>query len=229
MDDNTGEHTLPGLPHRFDDPALLKQALTHRSLGGHNNERLEFLGDGLLNFVVAEYLYRERGAAPEGDLSRLRANIVRDTTLSAIATELKLGEHLRLGSGELKSGGFLRASILADAVEAIIGAVYLDAGFETAQRFVLDLVGERLLKLPEADALKDPKTRLQEFLQGRGRALPEYWLVDEHGADHDKRFRVACRTVLGDKVIEAEAGSRRKAEQIAARRMLEWLEGSDAE
>lgn len=216
--------TLPGLPHRFSEPALLKQALTHRSLGSHNNERLEFLGDGVLNFIVAEYLYRERADAPEGDLSRLRANIVRDVTLAQIAGELNLGDHIRLGGGELKSGGFRRDSILADAVEALIGAVYLDAGFDTAQRFVLALVGERLLALPDADALKDPKTRLQELLQGRGLPLPEYHLVEESGADHNKRFRVACHTALDDKVVEAEAGSRRKAEQKAASQMLEWLE-----
>lgn len=219
---------MPGLPHRFSEPALLKQALTHRSLGSRNNERLEFLGDGLLNFVVAEYLYRERGNAQEGDLSRLRASIVRDATLSEIANELNLGDFLHLGSGELKSGGFRRDSILADALEAIIGAVYLDAGFEDAQRFVLALVGARLLKLPDADALKDPKTRLQELLQAKGLTLPEYRLIEESGADHDKRFRVACRTALDGKIIEAEAASRRKAEQLAAQRMLEWLEeGSD--
>lgn len=178
----------------------------------------------MLNFVVAEYLYRERGNAPEGDLSRLRANIVRDATLSEIGNELNLGDHLRLGGGELKSGGFRRDSILADAVEALIGAVYIDAGFDAAQRFVLALVGERLLALPDADALKDPKTRLQELLQGRGLPLPEYQLIEEGGADHKKRFRVACHTALDGKVIEAEAGSRRKAEQKAARQMLDWLE-----
>lgn len=214
---------VPGLEYRFRDPELLRRALTHRSCGGWHNERLEFLGDGLLNFVVAEMLYRDHPDLPEGDLTRMRARIVRDTTLAEIARELGLGDSLRLGSGELKSGGFLRASILADAVEAIIGAVYLDSDFVTARDFVRDLVGERVAALPDAEALKDAKTRLQEFMQARGLALPEYELVSESGADHDKYFRIACRVSLLDEPVIAGAGGRRKAEQAAARKVLDRL------
>lgn len=218
-------HSLPGLDYCFHDPELLIRALTHRSHGDFHNERLEFLGDGFLNFVVAEWLYRIHPDAPEGDLSRLRARLVRGSTLAEIAAELGLGAHLRLGAGERKSGGTLRASILANALEAVIGAVYVDGGFNKAQELVQRLIRSRLESLPDAEALKDPKTRLQEYLQARGEPLPDYRLVGESGADHDRRFRVACRTSLSDHHTEAEAETRRKAEQAAARRMLRQLTG----
>ena len=215
---------VPGLDYRFSDPELMRRALTHRSRSSRHNERLEFLGDSLLNFVVAEMLYLAHPGLPEGDLTRMRARIVRDTTLAEIARELSLGDSLRLGSGELKSGGFLRASILADTLEALIGAVYLDSDFATAREVVRGLVIDRVDALPEAETLKDPKTRLQELLQGRGLALPVYELVEERGADHDKHFRIACRVPLLDEPVVAGAGSRRRAEQAAARAVLEHLQ-----
>lgn len=210
---------IPGIDYRFRDPGLLQQALTHRSHGGRHYERLEFLGDSLLNLTVSDLLYSAHPTAPEGDLSRMRSRLVRDVTLAEIARELDLSQYLRLGHGELRSGGFLRESILADVVEALIGAVYLDGGFETARAMVTSLIGRRLAELPDAEQLKDPKTRLQELLQGRGLDLPEYVVLAESGADHAKRFLVRCS--VGDLLpfVEAEAGSRRKAEQAAARLM----------
>ncbi len=216
--------SLPGFAYRFSDPALLRQALTHRSHGDSHYERLEFLGDALLNFVVAESLYHQRPHVNEGDLSRLRSRLVRDSTLAKIAQEVDLGDSLRLGGGELKSGGYLRESILADCLEAIIGAVYLDGGFESARSLVLRLLASRIESLPDAEALKDPKTRLQELLQARGLPLPKYRLVAESGADHAKQFQVACCVALLDEVVEASAGSRRKAEQAAARQVLARLD-----
>lgn len=208
---------VPGIDYRFRDPGLLTQALTHRSHGGKHYERLEFLGDSLLNLVVSELLYHGRQHAPEGDLSRMRSRLVRDVTLAEIALELNLGPYLRLGQGELRSGGFLRESILADVVEALIGAIYVDGGFEAARKVVTELIGQRLDDLPEAEKLKDPKTRLQELLQAHGLDLPDYSVLAESGADHAKRFLVRC--ALGDLLppVQAEAGSRRKAEQAAAR------------
>ncbi len=208
---------IPGIDYRFSDPALLEQALTHRSHGGRHYERLEFLGDSLLNLVASELLYHERRHAPEGDLSRMRSRLVRDVTLAEIARELQLGPYLRLGQGELRSGGFLRESILADVVEALIGAIYIDGGFEAARRVVIELIGQRLDALPDAEQLKDPKTRLQELLQAHGLELPIYSVLAESGADHAKRFLVQC--AIGDLLppVQAEAASRRKAEQAAAR------------
>lgn len=210
---------LPGIDYRFRDPGLLEQALTHRSHGGPHYERLEFLGDSLLSLTVSDLLYRARPHADEGDLSRMRSRLVRDVTLAEIARELDLSRYLRLGQGELRSGGFLRESILADALEAVIGAVYLDGGFEAARRLVTELISRRLDDLPDAEQLKDPKTRLQELLQARALALPEYSVLAESGADHAKRFLVQCS--VGDLLppVQAEAGSRRKAEQAAAREM----------
>jgi ribonuclease-3 len=216
------------LNHRFSDPALLRQALTHRSLGTPNNERLEFLGDGVLNMVVAELLYRARPGATEGDLSRLRARLVREETLAEIARELALGDELRLGSGELKSGGYLRDSILSDALEAIVGAVFLDAGFAAARALVADWMQARVAALPDAEVLKDAKTRLQELLQGRGVPLPVYELVDESGADHARRFTVRVRVPLLDAPVTATAGSRRRAEQRAASGALERINETGA-
>lgn len=210
------------LGYEFRDPGLLRQALTHRSSHAFNNERLEFLGDGVLNFAVADMLYRRYGQAPEGDLSRMRARLVREETLAEIAQHLDLGSKLILGVGEQRSGGFRRASILADALEAVLGAVYLDAGFEAVHEVIRRLFGDFLSDELAHEQLKDPKTRLQEFLQGRGRGLPRYELVLEKGEAHNKSFVARCH-VDGQPYQDAEAGSRRKAEQAAAALMLEEL------
>ena len=219
--------SIPGIDYRFDNTALLQQALTHRSHGPGHYERLEFLGDGLLNLIAAEMLFEARPHAAEGDLSRLRSRLVRDVTLAEIATELGFGEYLRLGVGEIKSGGFLRESILADVVEALIGAIYLDGGFEPARRVVRGLLEARLAQLPDGERLKDPKTRLQEWLQGRGHELPEYAVISESGADHAKVFEVECRVGSLVPAVRARAASRRKAEQAAARIMHGQLEAQN--
>lgn len=208
------------LGYRFQDPRLLAQALTHRSAGGANNERLEFLGDGLINFVVADALFRRRPEAEEGDLSRLRASLVREESLAVLADGLQLGDALVLGGGELKSGGFRRASILADALEAVLGAVYLDGGFGRARETCERLFAESLAHLPDPDLLKDAKTRLQEYLQGHGRPLPLYELLSSEGPEHRPSFRVACRLADAADVTEGHAANRRAAEQDAAEKML---------
>jgi ribonuclease-3 len=208
------------LAYRFRDPTLLRQALTHRSYAHRNNERLEFLGDALINFVVAEALFRLRPQEDEGALSRLRANLVREESLARIAQTLELGPLLHLGEGELKSGGWRRDSVLADAFEALIGAIFLDGGFEAASAVCMRLFEPRVAELPDAESLKDAKTRLQEWLQGRARPLPLYELLTESGPPHRRRFRVRCRLADAELVAEAEDGSRRGAEQKAAGRML---------
>jgi ribonuclease-3 len=215
--------SIAGIDYEFSDPDLLQRALTHRSHGPGHYERLEFLGDSLLNFVAAEILFQNRPHAPEGDLSRLRSRLVRDVTLAEIAAELGLGDHLRLGLGEMKSGGFLRESILADVLEALFGAIYLDGGFDQARRVVRELLLEREQELPDADLLKDPKTRLQELLQAHGHELPEYLVIAESGADHAKQFEVECRIGQLLPPVRATAASRRKAEQAAARIMHRQL------
>ncbi len=212
------------LGHRFRDPRLLEAALTHRSARGRHNERLEFLGDGVLDLVIADALYHRLPQADEGQLSRLRANLVNRDALAALARGLELGEALRLGSGELKSGGKRRDSILADAVEALIGAVYLDAGYEAARDFVMRLYGPLLEEVDLKQAEKDPKTRLQEYLQGRGLALPQYRVLEITGAAHEQHFRVACRVDALDLECEGEGSSRRRAEQAAAAEALQRLE-----
>lgn len=216
--------SLDWLPDALCSSPLYEQALTHRSAAGANYERLEFLGDALLGFVIGEQLYRQFPKASEGELSRLRASLVKRETLASIARERRLGDHLRLGSGELKSGGFRRDSILADTVEALIGAHYLVLGTEPTHDFVLALYGERLQALPSADSLKDPKTRLQEFLQGRGLPLPEYTLLETSGEAHRQTFRIACRVAARDVTVEAVGSSRRKAEQAGAEAALKALE-----
>lgn len=220
--------SLKGLDYRFRRTELLRLALTHRSRGSPNNERLEFLGDAVLNMVVAELLFSARPDVSEGDLSRLRARLVRERTLAEIARELDLGHHVRLGSGELKSGGFLRDSILADALEAVIGAVYLDGGFDAAHGVIAGLMADRVRALPDAESLKDAKTRLQELLQGQGLELPEYEVIDERGADHQRRFTVICRATVFDAPVSATAGSRRRAEQAAAREALRRIDEEQA-
>ena len=213
------------LQFRFDDQALLARALTHRSAKGRNNERLEYLGDAVLDFVISEALFRLRPQADEGDLSRLRSALVKDATLASIATELGIGEHLILGSGERKTGGHRRQSILADALEALFGAVYLDAGFDVAKSLIERIYAERLEALPDAAELRDPKTRLQEWLQARKLALPVYQLAEVSGEDHKKRFAVTCSVNELSQTTHGEAASRRSAEQQAARRMLAILSG----
>jgi len=211
------------LGYRFRDPSLLTQALTHRSATAHHNERLEFLGDGLINFVVAEVLYRARPQAEEGDLSRLRASLVCEESLARLATDLQLGDALTLGGGALRSGGFRRAPILADALEAVLGAVYLDGGFEAGREACARLLAQPLAHLPDPATLKDAKTRLQEYLQGAGRPLPLYELLSSEGPEHQPSFRVSCRLADGREQTEAQAASRRAAEQLAAQQMLERL------
>jgi len=205
----------------FRDPGLLALALTHRSHGSANYERLEYLGDAVLSFVVAELLFQRFPAASEGELSRYRASLVSGERLAAIAAGLGLGEHLRLGEGEMKSGGQRRATILADALEAVFGAVYLDRGLRAAQSVAERLFGDALAALPQAAALKDPKTRLQEWLQGRGLALPAYTVLEVSGEPHEQHFRVRCDVAGLALAAEAEGSSRRRAEQEAAQRILE--------
>ena len=211
------------LSYEFDDANLLQQALTHRSSPGDNNERLEFLGDAVLDFVISEVVYRSHPNAPEGDLSKLRASLVKDTSLGKLAMGLGLGEHLILGGGERKSGGHRRESILADALEALFGAVYLDAGFDAAVDVVTHAFGDRLSNLPSVEDLRDPKTRLQEWLQGKGFGLPEYELVKVSGKAHRQQFDVSCRIKEGGQASTGSGTTRRNAEQEAAREMLAVL------
>lgn len=213
------------LGYSFEDAGLLDQALTHRSLGSHNNERLEFLGDALLGFVVAQLLYESEPGAHEGRLTRLRARLVRRETLAAIARDLQLGAVLRLGPGELKSGGRRRDSILADAFEALIGAIYLDADLASCRAVLESLYRERLADATREAGLKDAKTRLQEALQGRGLGLPRYVVVKREGAAHDQRFTVECQLDAVTTAVTGTGTSRRKAEQDAASRALEALDG----
>lgn len=213
--------------YHFTDGALLAAALTHRSVSGRNNERLEFLGDGILNFVIADELFHRRPDHQEGELSRLRASLVNRASLARIGRELALGDYLRLGSGELKSGGHRRESILADAVEAIFGAIYLDADFATCRRCIVRLYQARLEDLPDVDQLKDPKTRLQEYLQGARLPLPSYELLQVSGQAHAQTFRVACRVEGLEAHSTGSASSRRKAEQAAAQALLRQLTEKD--
>jgi len=209
------------LGYRFQEPEGLEEALTHRSASARNNERLEFLGDALLNLIVAEYLYQHYPKASEGELSRLRASLVKGETLASLARELKLGDWLRLGQGELKSGGYRRASILSDALEAVIGAVYLDSDFGACRDWVLYLYRDWLAQLSNANELKDPKTRLQEYLQADQRPLPVYNVLEIRGEPHAQSFTVEC--VVSESRTMAMGDSRRKAEQESARLMLEQL------
>jgi ribonuclease III len=212
--------TMAGLArrigHHFEQESLLQQALTHRSHGQPNNERLEFLGDGVLNCIVASLLYQRFSKLPEGDLSRLRAHLVKEATLGEIAFSLSLGDHMRLGEGELKSGGWRRPSILADALEAIIGAVFLDAGFSAAEGVVAGLYASFLENIDPKSIGKDPKTLLQEYLQGRKLALPEYTLLATEGEAHSQTFCVECRIPALNVRTEGRGVSRRAAEQKAA-------------
>lgn len=204
------------LGHHFKDRDLLLVALTHRSFAGRNNERLEFLGDAILNFIAGEALFDLFPQAREGQLSRLRARLVKGQTLAVLARGFELGDYLRLGSGELKSGGFRRESILADALEALIGAIYLDAGMDVARERVLAWLDSELQGLTLVDTNKDPKTRLQEFLQSRGAQLPHYEVVDIQGEPHCRIFYVECQVALMNERTQGQGPSRRIAEQVAA-------------
>ena len=211
--------------YRFKEASLLARALTHRSFGSDNNERLEFLGDSVLGMVVSTLLYRRFPEAEEGQLTRMRARLVRKESLDRIARRYRLGEALSLGPGALRSGGSNQASILADALEALIGAFYLDAGLAQTETMIESLLGEELSKIDPQDLAKDPKTTLQEHLQDKGLPLPRYCVKTVTGEAHQPRFQVDC--VLGnqDFCFQGEGSSRRSAEQDAARRALEELSG----
>lgn len=212
------------LGYQFQDSRLLEAALTHRSAGGINNERMEFLGDSILSLVISEQLYQRFPQASEGQMSRLRASLVKGDTLAKIAAAFELGEYLRLGQGELKSGGFRRESILADALEAVFGAIFLDRGYTAAREFILRVYDERLDQLSLDAPLKDPKTRLQEYLQSRRMALPQYETVAVMGDDHEQHFRVSCSLPSLGLQADGEGSSRRKAEQQAAMKLLSDIE-----
>lgn len=221
---------MPGLPdlaarlgHIFQKPALLRQALTHRSHAGTNNERLEFLGDSVLNCAIATQLYTQFPHLPEGDLSRIRSHLVREASLNELAISLDLGGFLLLGEGELKSGGMHRPSVLADAVEALIGAVYLDGGFAAAEAMVYRLYDGRLQGLDTKTLGKDPKTLLQECLQGRRIPLPQYKVVSIEGEAHCQSFRVECSIPSLKIHAFGDGSSRRAAEQIAAQAAYEKI------
>lgn len=214
---------IPGIPYRFEDPELLALALSHRSIGRLNNERLEFLGDSILNFVVSARLFEIKTDDSEGDLTRLRARVVRGSTLAVLATGLNLGNYIKLGEGELKSGGFKRDSILANTLEAIFGAIYLDGGFESCAIVIRHICDPFIDKLPEANELKDPKTRLQEWLQGHGLPLPEYAVISEEGPPHKKRFLIECVSEAAGIKVTGISSSRRKAEQLAATAALDLI------
>jgi ribonuclease-3 len=211
------------LGYVFQRRELLQQAVTHRSYGTPHNERIEFLGDSVLNCTVAARLFELFPGLREGDLSRLRANLVRQETLFVIAQELKLGDYLRLGEGELKSGGFRRPSILADALEAVFGAIFLESGFEAAREVILRLYEMQFQSIDPRQAGKDPKTALQELLQGRRLALPQYVLLNTRGEAHAQEFEVECRVRELDVCVRGIGSSRRSAEQDAALQVCRLL------
>ena len=215
------------LQYHFRNPELLEQALTHRSASAQNNERLEFLGDSFLNFVVAMQLYERHPSGPEGDLSRLRSALVKGATLAELGRDVGLAPQIILGPGERSSGGAHRDSTLANAVEAVIGAVLLDGGFEAADACVTRLLADRLEQLPDADSLKDAKTKLQECLQGRGLNLPVYTVESVSGEPHRQSFVVVCEIPEMAARVEGNGQSRRQAEQNAAERMLLILDSDD--
>lgn len=206
--------------YQFNEQKLLLQALTHRSAKGAHNERLEFLGDSILGYIIAESLYERFPKENEGDLTRMRSSLVKGVTLADIARGFALGEHLILGPGELKSGGHRRESILEDAVEAIIGAVYLDSDMQTCKALVLSWFKDRLSGIQPGAAQKDPKTRLQEYLQGRRIALPVYEVIKTTGQSHNQEFTVRCSTSEIEQDVITTGTSRRKAEQAAAEKVL---------
>ena len=219
------ERLASALDYRFHDERLLDQALTHRSAAGLNNERLEYLGDALLDFFVAEALYFRFDEADEEQLSRLRARMVKKESLAAVARSLGMGDYLRLGAGELRSGGHARDSILADATEAVLAAVYLDGGLEAAKRVTLRLFRPLLEEIDLEQTLKDPKTRLQEYLQAQRNPLPEYGIQEVSGSQHQQEFKVYCRVPALELESLGTGSSRRRAEQQAAQNLLAELTG----
>lgn len=208
------------LGYTFNHQELLQQALTHRSASSKHNERLEFLGDSILSYVIANALYHRFPRVDEGDMSRMRATLVRGNTLAELAREFELGECLRLGPGELKSGGFRRESILADTVEALIGGVFLDSDIQTVEKLILNWYQTRLDEISPGDKQKDPKTRLQEYLQGRHLPLPTYLVVQVRGEAHDQEFTIHCQVSGLSEPVVGTGSSRRKAEQAAAEQAL---------
>ena len=209
--------------YQFKNAAVLTQAITHRSFSANNNERLEFLGDSVLNFIIAHQLYNRFNKLPEGDLSRLRAALVKESTLSEIASGLNIGESLKLGEGELKSAGWKRPSILADALEALVGAVYLDGGFAAAETLVLKLFEQKLANIDPKIIDKDAKSQLQEYLQGKKIELPEYGVVSIDGEAHAQTFKIECVIQKLHISTVGEGTSRRIAEQQAAQLALETI------
>ncbi|WP_159818614.1 ribonuclease III [Colwellia sp. 20A7] len=210
--------------YTFSQPELLIQALTHRSAKGQHNERLEFLGDSILGFVIAKALFDKFPKHNEGDLTRMRSSLVKGVTLAEIGRDFNLGDYLILGPGELKSGGHRRESILEDAIEAIIGAVYLDSNISQCKQLILSWFAQRLDAIKPGNEQKDPKTRLQEYLQGRKIPLPVYDVIDTSGQSHNQHFTVSCITEVVNKEVIAQGTSRRKAEQAAAQEVLAQLE-----
>ena len=218
------------LNYQFSDSGLLMRALTHRSASSDHNERLEFLGDAVLDLAISGSLYESRPNAREGGLSRLRAELVRKESLAELAAASGLARYILLGGGERRSGGRQRDSVLANALEAVFGAILLDGGYDAASRVILEFYGERLASLPDEEALKDAKTRLQEFLQARHNPPPEYELLVVSGAAHAQTFEVVCRIIEAGAETprletKGEGSSRRRAEQAAATRALEELAG----
>ena len=210
--------------YRFKRQELLQQALTHRSFArSTNNERLEFLGDSVLNLIISRHIYQRFTDADEGDLSRIRASLVKQSTLAKVARGINLGDAINLGGGELKSGGYRRASILADALEAVVGAVFLDSDYRQAEKVVLQLYREQLENIDSAADYKDPKTRLQEYLQSRQRELPVYTVEQTSGQAHAQKFTVSCRLADLELQETGSGSSRKKAEQQAASKLLERL------
>jgi ribonuclease-3 len=217
------------LGYRFNDPRLIEQALTHRSAGGKNNERLEYLGDAILGFVIADELFSRFPDATEGQLSRLRSSLVKRDTLAKVAREFKLGDYLRLGQGELRSGGQSRDSILADGIEAIFASIYLDGGYKACRDVIQAIFLPRIQTLSLDSQQKDPKTQLQEYLQAKRIDLPEYEILNIDGDPHNQRFSVICSvSALGEK-SSGQGASRRKAEQDAASKMLAQLKDEQSE
>ncbi len=211
--------------YQFRQSELLEQALTHRSHSRSvNNERLEFLGDSVLNLIISNFIYRRFESASEGRLSRIRASLVKQETLAEVARKINLGDHIYLGGGELKSGGFRRDSILSDALEAVIAAIYLDSDYTQAETTVLQLFDDLLQAVDGDSSLKDPKTQLQEFLQGRQKSLPRYEVVQTDGKSHDQVFTVSCELVDLDLKSKGKGSSRKKAEQQAAHQLLTKLD-----
>ena len=212
------------LDYQFKQSDLLEQALTHRSYSRNkNNERLEFLGDSVLNLVISQHIYEREPGANEGDLSRIRSSLVNEEALARVARDIGLGDFIYLGGGELKSGGFRRSSILSDTLEAIVGAIYLDSGFDKARHTILFLYRNYLHTLPDTDTLKDAKTQLQEYLQSKQFDLPEYTVIKTTGKSHDQIFTVSCRVASLQVQSSGTGSSRKKAEQKAAKKMLDQL------